>query len=69
MLIGFTGFIGKVWLEKVLEELPDVGKIYLMIRRQRSTSGRKRFEKILSESPLFDNLSAKLGEAFRCGVF
>lgn len=64
LLIGFTGFIGKVWLAKVLEESPDIGKIYLLIRRQRSTTAERRFEKIVAESPLFDNLHVKYGEGF-----
>lgn len=61
MLIGFTGFIGKVWLAKLLEDVPEVEKVYLLIRRQRSNSGQKRFEKILRESPLFDPLHTRLG--------
>ncbi len=56
LLIGTTGFIGKVWLAKVLQDLPDVGKIYLLIRRQRSTSSLQRFEKIAEESPVFEKL-------------
>ncbi|MGH8459472.1 MAG: haloacid dehalogenase-like hydrolase, partial [Nevskiales bacterium] len=28
MLIGVTGFIGKVWLVKLLEDLPQIGKVY-----------------------------------------
>jgi long-chain acyl-CoA synthetase len=64
LLIGFTGFIGKVWLAKVLEDIPEIGKIYLLIRRQRSTTAQRRFEKIVSESPLFDNLHVKHGEEF-----
>src|SRR5262249_37150471 len=26
LLIGFTGFIGKVWLAKIFEEVPDIAK-------------------------------------------
>ncbi|MBL8188304.1 MAG: haloacid dehalogenase-like hydrolase, partial [Acidobacteria bacterium] len=51
LLIGFTGFIGKVWLAKVLQELPNIGKVYLLIRRQRSVTAQRRFEKIADESP------------------
>ncbi len=54
MLIGFTGFIGKVWLVKVLRDLPDVGKVYLLIRRQRSLTANRRFEKVIEDSPLFE---------------
>lgn len=64
LLIGFTGFIGKVWLAKILEEIPDVAKIYLLIRRQRSTTARRRFEKIVAESPLFENLHIRHGDDF-----
>jgi thioester reductase-like protein len=64
LLIGFTGFIGKVWLAKVLQELPDVGKIYLLIRRQRSTTANRRFEKIIEESPIFEPLHEKYGDRF-----
>ncbi len=64
LLIGFTGFIGKVWLAKILEEIPDIGKVYLLIRRQRSTTAARRFEKIAAESPLFENLHIKLGDGF-----
>src|SRR5215468_3413108 len=64
MLVGFTGFIGKVWLAKILEEIPDIAKVYLLIRRQRSTSARRRFEKIAAESPLFENLHLRYGDDF-----
>ena len=64
LLIGVTGFIGKVWLVQLLSEVPDIGKIFLLIRRQRSTTAERRFEKILEESPVFDPLQARLGDRF-----
>ena len=64
LLIGFTGFIGKVWLAKVLQEIPDIGKVYLLIRRQRSVTAKRRFEKIASESPVFDKLHEIHGDNF-----
>jgi thioester reductase-like protein len=64
LLIGFTGFIGKVWLAKILEEIPEIAKVHLLIRRQRSTTARRRFEKIVAESPLFENLHIRYGEDF-----
>jgi alcohol-forming fatty acyl-CoA reductase len=62
LLIGFTGFIGKVWLAKLLRDLPEVGKVYLLIRRQRSVTAQKRFEKIVEESPIFEPLHERHGE-------
>ena len=64
LLIGATGFIGKVWLAQLLTEVQQVGKIYLLIRRQRNTSARRRLEKIFEESPVFDALQEKLGDQF-----
>ena len=61
MLIGVTGFIGKVWLANTLMELPEIGRIYLLIRRQKSNPASRRFEKLVEESPVFDPLYARYG--------
>ncbi|MFZ2084653.1 MAG: SDR family oxidoreductase, partial [Candidatus Sulfotelmatobacter sp.] len=61
MLIGVTGFIGKVWLANTLMELPKIARIYLLIRRQKSNPAQRRFEKIVEESPVFDPLFEKYG--------
>jgi long-chain acyl-CoA synthetase len=61
LLIGSTGFIGKVWLSMLLNDLPEVGRIYLLIRRQGSRSALERFEKIVAESPVFKGLHERYG--------
>ena len=61
LLIGVTGFICKVWLVDLLEKTPDIGKITLLIRRNRTTSAQRRFEKIVEESPTFDTLHERHG--------
>ena len=61
MLIGVTGFIGKVWLANALMDVPEIGKIYLLIRRQKSNPAQKRFEKMVEESPVFDPLYERYG--------
>src|SRR5262249_43980187 len=53
MLIGVTGFIGKVWLVDLLQQIPEIKKITLLIRRNRTTTALRRFEKIVEESPSF----------------
>jgi thioester reductase-like protein len=68
LLIGVTGFIGKVWLAQLLNEVPQIGKIYLLIRRQRTTTAQRRFEKIFEESPVFDPLQEQLGDRFTAFV-
>jgi alcohol-forming fatty acyl-CoA reductase len=67
MLIGVTGFIGKVWLVDLLEKTPQIGRVTLLIRRSRTTSAQRRFEKIVEESPSFDGLQEIYGE--RLAVF
>jgi len=62
LLVGVTGFIGKVWLEHLLSEIPEIGKIYLLIRRQRKSTARRRFEKVVEESPVFDRLEQRHGK-------
>jgi long-chain acyl-CoA synthetase len=61
MLIGVTGFIGKVWLVNTLMDLPAIGRIYLLIRRQKSNPAQRRFEKLVEDSPVFDPLFARYG--------
>lgn len=61
MLIGVTGFIGKVWLVNLLMDLPEIGQIYLLIRRQKSNPAQGRFEKLVEESPVFDPLYKRYG--------
>src|SRR5215472_1865991 len=67
LLIGVTGFIGKVWLVDLLEKIPEIGRITLLIRRNRTTSAQRRFEKIVEESPALDPLQAKYGR--KLGAF
>ena len=65
LLIGVTGFIGKVWLVNTLMNLPEIGRIYLLIRRQKSNPALRRFEKLVEESPVFDRLFARYGAQLR----
>src|SRR5215472_1309491 len=61
LLIGVTGFIGKVWMVDLLEQVPDIARITLLIRRNRTTTAQRRFEKILEESPTLDGLQKTYG--------
>jgi alcohol-forming fatty acyl-CoA reductase len=67
LLIGVTGFIGKVWLVDLLEKIPNIGRITLLIRRNRTTSAQRRFEKIVEESPAFDRVHERRGR--KLGAF
>ncbi|XP_024886093.1 fatty acyl-CoA reductase 1-like [Temnothorax curvispinosus] len=54
-LTGATGFLGKVFAEKVLRSCPDVRKIFLLIRPKKELNINERLEKMLN-MPLFDKL-------------
>ena len=66
LLIGCTGFIGKVWLTMLLKDLPEIGRVFLLIRRHGKRSALQRFEKIVAESPTFkpfhESYGNQLGE-------
>ena len=64
LLIGVTGFIGKVWLAHILQDLPEIGRIYLLVRDQKSVSGAQRFKRLMEDSPVFDQLQDRLGSQF-----
>jgi nucleoside-diphosphate-sugar epimerase len=64
LLIGGTGFIGKVWLANLLTALPDIGRISLLIRSHRSATSLARFQRIVEESPVFAKLAEQHGEHF-----
>ncbi len=57
VLTGFTGFLGKVFLALLLEEVPGVGQVVLLIRRKgRKEPSVRRFERAVDSSPVFRQL-------------
>ena len=64
LLIGGTGFIGKVWLANLLTDLPEIGRVCLLVRGHRTATALERFERAVSESPVFDALAEKHGDRF-----
>jgi long-chain acyl-CoA synthetase len=61
LLIGVTGFIAKVWLEKILRDVPEIGRVYLLVRPQRGRTAEQRFQKIVETSPAFEALHQRYG--------
>lgn len=59
---GVTGFVGKVYLWKVLKEFgADVASIAVLIRTKKGQNPQDRFNKEVMSSPCFDNLKKDLG--------
>jgi fatty acyl-CoA reductase len=64
LLTGGTGFLGTALVEKILRSLPDLGRLYLLIRTSREKSAASRFEKDVLGSAAFGGLREQRGEAF-----
>src|ERR1700723_2706337 len=64
LLIGATGFIGKVWLANLLTDLPEIGRIYLLVRHNRGNTSLQRLQRVIEESPVFEKLAERHGDHF-----
>jgi len=62
VITGFTGFVAKVLVGMLLEEVPRIGRITLLVRpRGRLRPARRRVEEALETSPVFRTLRAQHG--------
>lgn len=60
LITGSTGFLAKVVLEKLIRSVPTVGKLILLVRADRNgNDARKRFDREIATSSIFDKLRAE----------
>jgi long-chain acyl-CoA synthetase len=64
MVIGGTGFLGKVWVSLLLARYPSVKRLYLVVRRKGTDSAGQRFWQETLHSPVWDPLREQHGEGF-----
>lgn len=65
VVVGGTGFLGKVWLAMLLARFPEIGHIYLLVRAKESQSPEERFWSQIVTSPVFDPIREQYpGPAF-----
>jgi long-chain acyl-CoA synthetase len=62
-VLGSTGFVGKVLLSMLLDRYPEIGRVYVMVRRGSGTDSEARFWQSVVTSPAFDPLRDKYGGA------
>ena len=55
LLTGGSGFVGKVWLAMALMRLPDIGRVYFLLRGK-GRDVKQRFNKIVNETMAFRTL-------------
>ncbi|AUX47954.1 AMP-dependent synthetase [Sorangium cellulosum] len=56
VVVGGTGFLGKVWLAMLLTRFPEIAHIYLLVRAKENQSPEERFWSQIATSPVFDPL-------------
>ena len=61
LLTGSSGFLGKVWLGMMLERVPEIGRIYVLIRKKGLRPASDRFDKMVNSSFVFKNLHERHG--------
>jgi long-chain acyl-CoA synthetase len=64
LLIGTTGFVGKVALSMLLHRYPEVGKVYCLVRPGAGNTAEERFYKKVATSEAFDPLRDVHGERY-----
>jgi long-chain acyl-CoA synthetase len=64
LLLGGTGFLGKVFWVMLLDRYPSIGKIYLLVRSSKEQTSDERFWNKISKSEVFEPLRKKHGDAF-----
>jgi alcohol-forming fatty acyl-CoA reductase len=64
LLTGGTGFLGTALVEKILRSLPDLGRLYLVIRASRGKNAPERFERDVLGAAALRGLREELGNDF-----
>ncbi|KAK1409996.1 hypothetical protein QVD17_36528 [Tagetes erecta] len=61
LITGATGFLAKIFVEKILRVQPNVKRLYLLVRASDAKSALQRFNKEAVDKDLFNSLKAKYG--------
>ncbi|MCC6643984.1 MAG: AMP-binding protein [Polyangiaceae bacterium] len=65
VVVGGTGFLGKVWLSMLLRHYPEIERVHLVVRSKKGADSEARFWADVAPSPTFDPVrEAHPGAAF-----
>ncbi|PON82436.1 Fatty acyl-CoA reductase [Trema orientale] len=64
-ITGATGFLAKVLIEKILRTVPDVGKIYLLIKAKNKEAAMGRLKNEIINTELFKRLQQTYGKSYQ----
>src|SRR5262245_30161325 len=62
LLLGGTGFVGKVLLAMMLDRFPELKHLVVQVRRKKTVSGEQRFYSEILKSPPLRPVVNRLGE-------
>eukprot|EP01018_Ginkgo_biloba_P004768 Gb_08789 [translate_table: standard] len=65
LIIGATGFLGKVFVEKILRVQPDVGQIFTVIRAKNLQSAQAKLQTQMTSTELFKLLRELYGADYQ----
>jgi long-chain acyl-CoA synthetase len=63
LLLGSTGFVGKVVLAMVLDRFPELKHLVVQVRRKKTTPGHRRFYEEVLQSPPLRAVVQRIGES------
>ena len=64
LVLGGTGFLGKVFWLMLLDRYPEIGKIYLLVRSTDALSSEERFWNVIVKNEAFRPLRETYGDGF-----
>ncbi len=64
VVVGGTGFLGKVWWSFLLSRYPDIGHIYLTLRVKGGKDAQRRYDEEVATSEVLDALRGQYGHGF-----
>ncbi len=62
VVVGGTGFLGKVWVSMLLHRFPEIAHLYLLVRPKEEQTAEERFWSQIVTSPVFDPIREKYAE-------
>lgn len=68
LVTGASGFLGKVWLALALDRLPEIGRLYVLMRKKGVRPALERFEEMVGTSPVFRPLHERHGAALAAWI-
>ncbi|XP_059296013.1 fatty acyl-CoA reductase 2, chloroplastic [Lycium ferocissimum] len=64
LITGATGFLGKVLIEKILRTIPDVNKIFILVKAQNQEVAINRLKNEILNADIFKNLKQVHGKSY-----